>query len=212
MAQKEIQIADKPTLDELKALLENSGYGLEALKDAITENIDATKIAETFSFQGPGTNGQKLVLNVSGKGYLKNLYCALNENNNIINRLRIVVDDVDLVDIQIYNSNTSYYQNLHFFLYNDSTKTSDGKAKIAGEFISIPTTISEYFMYYNEIQNNIIFNSNGNITSHVNRYFVIKYLEENLGLKFEKSLKIYNQSGSISSDAINIKGDYVLLV
>ena len=35
MAVKTIQIADKPTIDEIKALLENSGYGLEALKNAI---------------------------------------------------------------------------------------------------------------------------------------------------------------------------------
>lgn len=35
MAQQTIQIADKPTLDEVKALLENSGYGLEAIKSAL---------------------------------------------------------------------------------------------------------------------------------------------------------------------------------
>lgn len=35
MAEKTIQIADKPTLDEVKALLEDSGYGLEAIKEAI---------------------------------------------------------------------------------------------------------------------------------------------------------------------------------
>ena len=35
MAKQTIQVADKPTLDEIKALLENSGYGLEAIKNAL---------------------------------------------------------------------------------------------------------------------------------------------------------------------------------
>ena len=35
MAKQTIQVADKPTLDEVKALLENSGYGLEAIKNAL---------------------------------------------------------------------------------------------------------------------------------------------------------------------------------
>lgn len=38
MAEKTISIADKPTLDEVKELLENSGYGLEALKALIGES------------------------------------------------------------------------------------------------------------------------------------------------------------------------------
>ena len=32
-----IQIADKPTLDKVKSLLEDSGYGLEALKKLLEE-------------------------------------------------------------------------------------------------------------------------------------------------------------------------------
>ena len=41
-----IQIADKPTLDEVKSLLEDSGYGLEALKlllDSVNLNVDSVK-------------------------------------------------------------------------------------------------------------------------------------------------------------------------
>ena len=41
-----IQIADKPTLDEVKSLLENSGYGLEELKlllDTVNLNVDSVK-------------------------------------------------------------------------------------------------------------------------------------------------------------------------
>lgn len=41
-----IQIADKPTLDEIKSLLENGGYGLEALKlllDTVNLNVDSVK-------------------------------------------------------------------------------------------------------------------------------------------------------------------------
>ena len=36
MAQKSIQIADKPTLDAAKALLEDSGVGLAAIKEAVS--------------------------------------------------------------------------------------------------------------------------------------------------------------------------------
>ena len=39
MAKQTIQVADKPTLDEIKALLENSGYGLEAIKNTIPTNV-----------------------------------------------------------------------------------------------------------------------------------------------------------------------------
>ena len=35
MAKQTIQIADKPTLDEVKAILEDSGYGLEVIKGLI---------------------------------------------------------------------------------------------------------------------------------------------------------------------------------
>lgn len=35
MAEKTIKIADKTTLDEIKAILENSEYGLEALKTSV---------------------------------------------------------------------------------------------------------------------------------------------------------------------------------
>lgn len=41
-----IQIADKSTLDEVKSLLENSGYGLEELKlllDTVNLNVDSVK-------------------------------------------------------------------------------------------------------------------------------------------------------------------------
>ena len=38
MAQQTIQIADKPTLDEIKELLENTTYGLAALKAYVDEN------------------------------------------------------------------------------------------------------------------------------------------------------------------------------
>lgn len=35
MATKTVQIADKPTLDEVKAILEDSGYGLEVIKELV---------------------------------------------------------------------------------------------------------------------------------------------------------------------------------
>ena len=39
MAQKSIQIADKPTLDAAKALLEDSGVGLAAIKEAVSSGV-----------------------------------------------------------------------------------------------------------------------------------------------------------------------------
>lgn len=48
MAKQTIQIADKPTLDETKALLENSEYGLEALQTLIdTINTNVGSISNT---------------------------------------------------------------------------------------------------------------------------------------------------------------------
>lgn len=44
--QQTIQIADKPTLDEVRSLLENSEYGLEELKlllDTVNLNVDSVK-------------------------------------------------------------------------------------------------------------------------------------------------------------------------
>ena len=49
MAQKTIQIADKPTLNETKALLENSGYGLEAIKNAISSSAGSGDSSSSVS-------------------------------------------------------------------------------------------------------------------------------------------------------------------
>lgn len=47
--QKTIQIADKPTLDDIKALLENSGYGLDSIKTVLdTANTNASN-ANTYA-------------------------------------------------------------------------------------------------------------------------------------------------------------------
>lgn len=49
MAKQTIQVADKPTLDEVKAFLENSGYGLEAIKTLLnTANTNASS-ANTYA-------------------------------------------------------------------------------------------------------------------------------------------------------------------
>lgn len=72
MAKKTLKIADKPTLDELKALLENSGYGLEAIKSSINENMNdvSRNIIYTPFYTGNPPSTLTSVLNVSGSGYL----------------------------------------------------------------------------------------------------------------------------------------------
>lgn len=61
-----IQIADKSTLDEIKSLLENNGYGLEALKSLIgnssgtagrykpVQSLAVNNTTESLSFSGKG--------------------------------------------------------------------------------------------------------------------------------------------------------------
>lgn len=78
---QEIQIADKPTLDEIKELLENSGYGLEALKTLIGSSgggggwykpIQSLAVSgtQTLSFYGRGklrffTNAQSVNVTIT---------------------------------------------------------------------------------------------------------------------------------------------------
>lgn len=70
MKQK-IQIADKPTLDEVKSLLENSGYGLEALKKLLEEQ-DSKQIfyKGLEGYESGSTNEYRELVNIEGKGKL----------------------------------------------------------------------------------------------------------------------------------------------
>ncbi len=65
-----IKIADKPTLDEVKSLLEDSGYGLEALKNLLGEQ-DSKQIIYNFKEgyeSGYDVKEYKEVVNIEGKG------------------------------------------------------------------------------------------------------------------------------------------------
>lgn len=58
------QIADKPTLDEILALLENTTYGLNALKNVINnKNVDLTPITNQLSNTTYGLSAIKTAIN-----------------------------------------------------------------------------------------------------------------------------------------------------
>lgn len=66
-----IKIADKPTLDEVKSLLEDSGYGLEALKKLLEEQ-DSKQIfyKGLEGYESGSTNEYRELVNIEGKGKL----------------------------------------------------------------------------------------------------------------------------------------------
>ena len=63
-----IQIADKPTLDKVKSLLEDSGYGLEALKKLLEEQ-DSKQIfyKGLEGYESGSTNEYRELVNIEGK-------------------------------------------------------------------------------------------------------------------------------------------------
>lgn len=67
-----IKIADKPTLDEVKSLLEDSGYGLEALKNLLGEQDSKQSIYNSKEGYESGSDVKeyKEVVNIEGKGKL----------------------------------------------------------------------------------------------------------------------------------------------
>lgn len=66
-----IKIADKPTLDKVKSLLEDSGYGLEALKKLLEEQ-DSKQIfyKGLEGYESGSTNEYRELVNIEGKGKL----------------------------------------------------------------------------------------------------------------------------------------------
>lgn len=66
-----IQIADKPTLDKVKSLLEDSGYGLEASKKLLEEQ-DSKQIfyKGLEGYESGSTNEYRELVNIEGKGKL----------------------------------------------------------------------------------------------------------------------------------------------
>lgn len=66
MAKQTIQIADKPTLDEIKALLENNGYGLETLKKLIESGESYPNVS--FVSAGGSSSNDARIISITGKG------------------------------------------------------------------------------------------------------------------------------------------------
>ena len=62
MAIKTVQIADKTTLDEVKAILEDSGYGLEALKTSVDTWATKNESVSTIQCTLGTTTSQSIYL------------------------------------------------------------------------------------------------------------------------------------------------------
>ena len=60
MATKTIDIADKPTLDGVKALLENNGYGLEVTSDLIGIENSKPSMSVILSTSSPKTSWESV--------------------------------------------------------------------------------------------------------------------------------------------------------
>ena len=102
---KTISIADKPTLDEVKALLENSGYGLSALKSLLSSGNSVVKSVQRGTAE-IGGNGTSVEIKISTINMNKSILIlsdtampAINDALNIRGRI---------------SSNTT----LNFFRYN----------------------------------------------------------------------------------------------
>ena len=79
MAKKTLKIADKPTLDELKTLLEDSRYGLSALKSDIAdinENIDRQTEYICRTIDVTNSSSYRTALNIVGSGKINAILCT----------------------------------------------------------------------------------------------------------------------------------------
>ncbi len=106
MAKQTIQVADKPTLDEVKALLENSGYGLEAIKNALggdngyipcSNNIIRYRHYSSIGDSNLDKNSTlDTVLDIQGKGLLYSSIITTSESSfsAYYGILKITVDNV----------------------------------------------------------------------------------------------------------------------
>lgn len=136
MAKQTIQVADKPTLDAVKTLLEDNGYGLEVLKELLTSidekvsgsgsgsgSVEVTRVYHTESISGNG--GYSTLLNHRGKGVIKfltelvvaNLIVDDNEvNSNFFKKLR------DNIGYDYYE--IPYNKSIEFKIKNNSSSSS----------------------------------------------------------------------------------------
>ena len=92
MAQQTIQVADKPTLDELKASIDNATYGLQALKTLIDSNAQQT-IESLINHEQYGLRGQTIIIDEIYSKIEHSTY-GLNAIRNKLNTLGVVIKSV----------------------------------------------------------------------------------------------------------------------
>lgn len=137
MAKQTIQIADKPTLDEIKALLEDNGYGLEALQASIKESAeqDAKEIIYGTNTYVKNTS-MTTYLNINGKGtlYVAAIHGQVSRTTPSL-YLRVTIDGVVKFYKSTYYANTTgtaaLYNSLGIFTKEylpDSYNTSNNAA------------------------------------------------------------------------------------
>lgn len=131
MAKQTIQIADKPTLDEVKELLENSEYGLEKLKELTSQTLINVKKEKTVYAKPTyrmykdtfvsniGSNDWNKCLEIKGSGklYAAAMRGTVGSGNYPIG-LRILIDGVTIFQRKVYhNAGTtgSLYRSLGVF-------------------------------------------------------------------------------------------------
>lgn len=108
--QQTIQIADKPTLDKVKSLLEDSGYGLEALKKIIEQGnnqVDEISLPYTYSITDTisGQTHKSPLISFTNKRGIAYIY----DYNRILNGLE--VDGVSLYSyFQVFSTREYVYR------------------------------------------------------------------------------------------------------
>lgn len=115
-----IKIADKPTLDEVKSLLEDSGYGLEALKNLLGEQ-DSKQIfyKGLEGYVSGSTNEYRELINIEGKGKL--YFAACRDQVHASNRCGIRITK---------NPNSNSSEVIMEKIINDSSTNSGTYASV----------------------------------------------------------------------------------
>ena len=112
MAQKSIQIADKPTLDAAKAWLEDSGVGLAAIKAAVSSGA--------ASGSAGGLQIGKVEDKVTdGNGSLPELDYAFTNGSAVV-----LNNEIHILGSEYKNSNGTYIYSTYHYKYNGSSWVS----------------------------------------------------------------------------------------
>ena len=109
MAQKSIQIADKPTLDAAKALLEDSGVGLAAIKEAVSSGA--------ASGSAGGLHIGKIVDKITdGNVILPELNYAFTNGSAVV-----LNDEIHILGSGYKNNSNTYIYATYHYKYNGSS-------------------------------------------------------------------------------------------